>query len=252
MKRASAFMEYAIILGVVATALLTMNIYVKRGLQGKVKDMADYFINDGQEAQVMLVDPLVKTESTSEITADSSVTNQMSPGGERRLALLDTAKITAESTTTDEGSSTYSPENESFVAADEGEIETPVRPPEDENYDIEQAEEENDALMLERYKEKLLLQAAATETAALQLKAQGENMIKQAQAMHCPKKHGGACRSARRKMLATGQQMVKDAQAQLQEAADLREEAENADIDDIKDEVGDIIDDILEGEGSDA
>ena len=33
--------EYAVLLGIVAAALITMQVYFKRGLQGKIRDLAD-------------------------------------------------------------------------------------------------------------------------------------------------------------------------------------------------------------------
>jgi hypothetical protein len=40
----SAIAEYALILGLVGLALAAMNIYIKRGMQGQVKDMTDLFL----------------------------------------------------------------------------------------------------------------------------------------------------------------------------------------------------------------
>ncbi|MCM8782804.1 MAG: hypothetical protein NC909_00180 [Candidatus Omnitrophica bacterium] len=41
-KRAQTLTEYAILLGIIATAIIAMQVYVKRGLQGRVKDGTDY------------------------------------------------------------------------------------------------------------------------------------------------------------------------------------------------------------------
>ena len=40
-RRGQSMAEYAIVLTVVVTAIVAMQIYVKRGLQGKVKDVSD-------------------------------------------------------------------------------------------------------------------------------------------------------------------------------------------------------------------
>lgn len=236
MKRASAFMEYAIVLGVVAAAFFTMNIYIKRGLQARVKDMADYFINEGQEVQVVQIDPNVTTTSDSNVISNSTFTNEMFLEGERKLALLDNTTVTASSTIKDLGRPSYQPDTVEVIPAEAGQVVVPGRPKEDENYDIEKAKTENEIAVLEKNKESLLMKAEITEETAQKIKAEGEKLIKKAKSMGCPKKHGGACRAARKKMLAAGQKMVKDANQQLQEAADLRKEADDvqAEIDELE------------------
>ncbi len=46
--KASSLTEYAIVLGIILTVLITMGTYIKRGTQGKIKDMTDYFISNEQ------------------------------------------------------------------------------------------------------------------------------------------------------------------------------------------------------------
>ena len=41
-RKAQSTAEYAIVIGLVIAAIVAMQIYVKRGLQGKVKDAVDY------------------------------------------------------------------------------------------------------------------------------------------------------------------------------------------------------------------
>ena len=41
-KKGQSTAEYAIVIGLVIAAIVAMQIYVKRGLQGKVKDAVDY------------------------------------------------------------------------------------------------------------------------------------------------------------------------------------------------------------------
>lgn len=241
MKRASVFMEYAILLGLAAAAFLTMNMYIKRGLQARVKDMADYFISQGQQAQVVQIDPNVSSVSDSNVVSNSTLTNEMSLGGERKLAFLDNTAITASSITEDLGKPSYQPDTEKFIPAEAGQVVLPERPEEDESYDIEKAKTENEIAALEKKRESLLMKAKITEETAQKIKEEGEKLIQQARSMHCPKKHGGACRAARRKMLAQGQQLVKDANQQLQEAVDLRQEADDiqAEIDELEKEESD-------------
>lgn len=46
--RGSSITEYALIAGVVYAALAGMNLYLKRGLQARVKDLTTHFISEDQ------------------------------------------------------------------------------------------------------------------------------------------------------------------------------------------------------------
>ena len=48
--KAQSFVEYALLLSLVLAALGAMNIYAKRSIQAKVKDMTDFFISPEQVA----------------------------------------------------------------------------------------------------------------------------------------------------------------------------------------------------------
>lgn len=43
--------EYAVLLAIVATALIAMQVYVKRGIQGRIRDMADQISGTHYERQ---------------------------------------------------------------------------------------------------------------------------------------------------------------------------------------------------------
>ena len=45
-QAATSFLEYTIILGVASAVLIGMNTYVKRGIQGRLKEMTDFFISN--------------------------------------------------------------------------------------------------------------------------------------------------------------------------------------------------------------
>lgn len=45
-RKAQSTAEYAILIGVVVAALVAMQTYVKRGLQGRMKDATDTFANE--------------------------------------------------------------------------------------------------------------------------------------------------------------------------------------------------------------
>ncbi|MBU1998962.1 MAG: hypothetical protein KKE64_05660, partial [Candidatus Omnitrophica bacterium] len=63
-KRGNALGEYALILGIVTIALVSMNVYMKRGIQGKVKDMTDYFIAPQSEHDENTDDEVFTTSSS--------------------------------------------------------------------------------------------------------------------------------------------------------------------------------------------
>ncbi len=120
-RRASSFMEYAIVLGLVSLVLTGMNIYIKRGVQGKIKDMTDYFIS---KEQVVNVNPSAETNSQSNSSYSSKIDTQGLIGGGMRTILSDTADIEARSTTID----TDIPYIEKdFVPAEAGYVGSPVK-----------------------------------------------------------------------------------------------------------------------------
>lgn len=59
----TGLIEYAILFGIVALALFSMNVYLKRGVQSKTKEMTDKFISDQQVGQVV---PDTEVSSVSE------------------------------------------------------------------------------------------------------------------------------------------------------------------------------------------
>jgi hypothetical protein len=52
-KRAQSTAEYVIVLGLIITAVVGMQAYVKRGFQGRIKDAVDFVDNAGQTAGVV-------------------------------------------------------------------------------------------------------------------------------------------------------------------------------------------------------
>lgn len=128
MKKASALMEFAIVLGIVSAVLVTMNIYMKRGLQGKVKDMTDYFISGGQPAQENQVDSEVETTSQSNVFSSSTLTDQTGIGGGKKTAFSEDTSISADSTTKDTGKSPINPDTSTFIPAEAGQFDNLQRP----------------------------------------------------------------------------------------------------------------------------
>jgi len=116
----SSFMEYVIVIGIVSLLLTGMNIYIKRGMQAKVKDMTDYFITNKQEAEI---NPSTITESKSSSGYSSTLDTQLFVGGGSRVKVSESAGIEAESRTID----TDKPYTDTpFVPAPTGFIEPPV------------------------------------------------------------------------------------------------------------------------------
>lgn len=91
---ASSFMEYMVILGVVSAMLWGMNIYVKRGIQGKVKDLTDSIIGKQQETDIS---PTAETTSSATSVYDSTADTQGFLGGGWRVSSSDKADYEAES-----------------------------------------------------------------------------------------------------------------------------------------------------------
>lgn len=91
-QAAASFLEYAIILGVVSVVLIGMNTYIKRGIQGRLKEMTDYFISD---QQVVEVNPTATTNSSVDRLADATVNGKTLIGGGTSSYLLETTDISA-------------------------------------------------------------------------------------------------------------------------------------------------------------
>jgi len=100
-KKANALIEYALIILIVIAAFFTMNIYMKRGIQGRVKDMADHFIGGGTAMQANTPVVRATTESESTNTAASTLTTQDLAGGGKGIGVTETTAISASSRTED-------------------------------------------------------------------------------------------------------------------------------------------------------
>lgn len=73
--------EYAVVIGVVIAAVVAMQVYVKRGLQAKVKGVADNLTQQGADtAKTKQYEPYY-TESTYEVTQDRGSTDKVVTGG---------------------------------------------------------------------------------------------------------------------------------------------------------------------------
>lgn len=82
-------MDLALIIGVVGLVFIGMEVYIKRGIQGKVKDLTDYIVSDKQSAGDA-------ADRTSGFSSSSNMTSEEFKGGGRRV------------TGTEDSTSTYS------------------------------------------------------------------------------------------------------------------------------------------------
>lgn len=83
-RRGQSTLEYAVIIAVVVAALLAMQIYMKRGVEGKLRDSTDQ-IGDQFDAETTSFDSTTsRTSKTVQITtggATTSLTGAALPGG---------------------------------------------------------------------------------------------------------------------------------------------------------------------------
>ncbi len=81
LKKGQSTAEYAIVIGLVIAAAVAMQVYVKRSIQGKMKDATDY--ND--EASTMLTttqyEPYYSTTTDMTTTQETSEVSQTLEGG---------------------------------------------------------------------------------------------------------------------------------------------------------------------------
>ncbi len=86
--------EYALILGVVTLAFIGMNTYIKRGFQGRMKDMSDKFISN---QQVQEMDPTTVSNSLSRTWTPenkvNTVTRELLSGGAIKTGISEETRI---------------------------------------------------------------------------------------------------------------------------------------------------------------
>ncbi|MEW6008964.1 MAG: hypothetical protein AB1629_04940 [Candidatus Omnitrophota bacterium] len=78
-SKGQSLTEYAIVLGIVAAALLSMQPFIKRSIQGILKDSADAFGN--QEAVKELTPLFGTTETSAYVTESSSKIDYLAEAG---------------------------------------------------------------------------------------------------------------------------------------------------------------------------
>ena len=91
MRKGQSTAEYAIVIALVISAAVAMQIYIKRQLQGKVKNAVDYneSTDNGLEDAGTQYDPYYQTSTNVKSVADRTETTQTFDGGKvtRDIAL---------------------------------------------------------------------------------------------------------------------------------------------------------------------
>ena len=80
-RRGQNTAEYAILIGVIVAAAIAMQIYVRRGMQARIKDAVDYSVSEVDVFNRTQYEPYYM-DSTLETTSDSESSEAMAKGGE--------------------------------------------------------------------------------------------------------------------------------------------------------------------------
>jgi len=97
-KAANIFTEYVVVFGIVSLAIVAMNIYIKRGIQGRIKEMSDYFIGEEQTEQI---NPTANTDSYTNYQLNGATNLEAFTGGGRGIIVSDNQIINANTMTVD-------------------------------------------------------------------------------------------------------------------------------------------------------
>jgi len=104
-KAANIFTEYAVVLGIVSLALVAMNIYIKRGIQGRIKAMSDIFIAPEKEGEEWVhtetLNPTATTNSYTDSQLDGTTYLKAFTGGGREIIVSDNQWVNASGMTVD-------------------------------------------------------------------------------------------------------------------------------------------------------
>lgn len=105
-RKASAVMEYAIVLGVVSLALNGMSVYLKRGIQAKTKDLTTRLI--ARDLYEKGAHQFVSGQAASESkTTDNSAANQITNGNTTRNVITETITRAADDQSVQSGWEDY-------------------------------------------------------------------------------------------------------------------------------------------------
>ena len=101
LSRGQNLTELALVIGVVGLALFGMEVYFKRGFQGKVKDLTDALITPSQEAYQQDTSGLVVNSSSANTIVNSGTTEARNVAGGLTTNAAEYTAITYVSTASD-------------------------------------------------------------------------------------------------------------------------------------------------------
>ena len=93
--RGQSTAEYAILIAVVIGALIAMQTYVKRGLQGRVKDGVDMLADETSDLGTTEQYEPYYMDSDMTFSRDNTETEDRAEGGERSLSSVDNTSTRA-------------------------------------------------------------------------------------------------------------------------------------------------------------
>ncbi|MFH1077574.1 MAG: hypothetical protein V1753_12240 [Pseudomonadota bacterium] len=93
LTKGQSLLEVAILMGVVTLAILVMQTYIKRGVQGKTKDLTDIIIGTQQRAYVA---ESQTSKTTSTVSAETTISTES--GGGLTKTVDETVTSTASAT----------------------------------------------------------------------------------------------------------------------------------------------------------
>jgi hypothetical protein len=93
--------DLAIVIGVVGLVFVGMSAYLKRSVQGKVKNLTDYIISDKQSAEAP---DTGEVESQTSFSLDSTMRSEELKGGGRRLTVNEDSTVNYNTSSTPDNS----------------------------------------------------------------------------------------------------------------------------------------------------
>lgn len=100
-RRGQHLTEIALVIGIIAVVFLAMQAYVKRGLQGKIKDLTDNMIGREQAAYQQDTSGLKINVSDTKTALTSTETGGEGAGGQKGVTLDEKTVSTYSSKSTD-------------------------------------------------------------------------------------------------------------------------------------------------------
>lgn len=98
-RKGQSTAEYAVMVGLVIAAIVAMQIYVRRGLQAKVRDVTDNFTSSGTVGTTSQYEPYY-ADSSYDVTQSRTSTDTVSKGGKITRAGISETTTRAGSATT--------------------------------------------------------------------------------------------------------------------------------------------------------